>query len=99
MDRDEIKRSLKQISEKVDKLCLLVGNRPQLTYLADEEDEVYLDNQDVCFMLKISKRTLQRHRSDGLLPYYNIHKKTYYLKSDVLKIIEDSKINNSCKAK
>lgn len=32
------------------------------------EDEKLLDNQDLAFLLKVSKRTLQRYRSDGKLP-------------------------------
>ena len=36
------------------------------------EDEKLLDNQDLAFLLKVSKRTLQRYRSDGKLPYFMI---------------------------
>lgn len=41
------------------------------------------DNQDLCMLLQISKRTLQRYRSDGLLPYRMHRHKTYYRRSDV----------------
>ena len=51
-------------------------------------DEVLLDNQDLCLLLKVSKRTLQRFRSSGKLPYKRIGKKTYYLESDVHKFIQ-----------
>lgn len=34
-----------------------------------DKDEKLLDNQDLCFMLKCSKRMLQRHRSNGVLPF------------------------------
>lgn len=51
-------------------------------------DEILLDNQDLCLLLKISKRTLQRLRSSGRLPYKRIGKKTYYLESDVHKYIQ-----------
>lgn len=50
-------------------------------------DEVLLDNQDLCLLLKVSKRTLQRFRSSGRLPYRRIGKKTYYIESDVHKFI------------
>lgn len=50
--------------------------------------EVLLDNQDLCFMLKVSKRSLQRYRSRGILPYFQIGKKTYYQESDVKLFIE-----------
>lgn len=45
--------------------------------------EILLDNQDLCFQLKVSKRSLQRYRSEGKLRYKQIEQKTYYYKSDV----------------
>ncbi len=47
------------------------------------DGERLLDNQDVCQLLHISKRTLQRYRSSGELPYQTIYHKTYYKESDV----------------
>jgi hypothetical protein len=47
------------------------------------EGEKLLDNQDVCQMLNVSKRTLQRYRSSGELPYQMIYHKTFYKESDV----------------
>lgn len=52
-------------------------------------DENLLDNQDLCLLLKVSKRTLQRFRSLGKLPYKRIGKKTYYLESDVHQFIQN----------
>lgn len=52
-------------------------------------DEVLLDNQDLCLLLKVSKRTLQRFRSSGKLPYKRIGKKTYYLESDIHDFIQN----------
>ena len=49
--------------------------------------DTLLDNQDLCLLLKVSKRTLQRYRSSGILPYKRIRQKTYYLESDVHKFI------------
>ena len=51
--------------------------------------ESLLDNQDLCFMLNCSKRTLQRLRVSGLLPCRRIRQKTYYLESDVMKLIQE----------
>jgi hypothetical protein len=53
------------------------------------DGELLMDNQDVCMMLNISKRTLQRHRSSGNLPFKRIDQKTYYLESDVMKFIRE----------
>ena len=51
------------------------------------EDETLLDNQDLAFLLKVSKRTLQRYRSSGQLPYCMIAHKTYYRTSDVREFV------------
>lgn len=51
------------------------------------EDETLLDNQDLAFLLKVSKRTLQRYRSSGQLPYFMIAHKTYYRTSDVREFV------------
>jgi len=51
------------------------------------EDEKILDNQDLAFLLKVSKRTLQRYRSSGKLPYFAIGHKTYYKVNDVREFV------------
>ena len=56
----------------------------------DRQDELLLSLQpsgkapDLCMLLQISKRTLQRYRSIGALPYKTLGKKTYYSEEDVL---------------
>lgn len=45
--------------------------------------ENLLDNSDLCTLLKTSKRSLQRYRSDGKLKYFMINHKTYYRLEDV----------------
>jgi hypothetical protein len=47
------------------------------------EGERLLDNQDVCQLLNVSKRTLQRYRSSGELPYQMICHKTFYKEINV----------------
>jgi len=46
-------------------------------------------NMNLCLMLKVSKRTLQRYRSSGKLPFKRIEQKTYYLESDVHSFIRN----------
>ena len=53
------------------------------------EGEVLFDNQDLCQLLHISKRTLQRYRSTGDLPFHKVHQKTYYKESDVHMFIRE----------
>lgn len=52
------------------------------------EGEVLLDNQDLCFLLKVSKRSLQRYRSEGRLKYKQLDQKTYYYESEVKEFIK-----------
>lgn len=51
--------------------------------------EALLDNQDLCLLLKVSKRSLQRYRTSGILPYKRIGRKTYYFESDVHQFIRN----------
>ncbi len=45
--------------------------------------EKWLDIQEVCFLLKISKRTLQSYRDKNLLPYSQIGGKIYFRATDI----------------
>lgn len=52
----------------------------------------WLDNQDVCLLLKISKRTLQYYRDNRIIPFSRIGHKCYYKILDVEKLLKDSEI-------
>lgn len=52
-------------------------------------DDNLLDNQDVCLMLKVSKRSLQRYRSMGILPYRLFKRTPYYRREDVEMFIKE----------
>ena len=64
--------------KRVDALC--VQNR-------DKGLQEWLDNQEVCLILNISKRSLQTYRDNGMLPYTQIGHKMYYKADDVKGII------------
>jgi hypothetical protein len=57
--------------------------------------EILLDNTDLCLMLNVSKRSLQRYRSLGWLSFKRIDQKTYYLESEVEKFIREHFDNQS----
>ena len=59
--------------------------------------EGLLDNQDLCLLLKVSNRSLQRYRSSGILPYRRIQQKVYYLESDVHQFISQEFVYKSKK--
>ena len=52
----------------------------------------WLDSQDVCILLKISKRTLQYYRDNRIISFSQIGKKCFYKVSDVEKLLAESEI-------
>jgi len=65
--------------DRIEKYVIKVTERQ--TALDDED--VWLDNEQVCQLLDVSARSLQRYRSDGKLPYQMYGKKCRYRLSDV----------------
>jgi hypothetical protein len=60
----------------------LTGKVRRLTE-RDTGIKTWLDNEDVCRMLNISKRTLQSYRDSGKLAFSQINHKIYYKPEDV----------------
>jgi hypothetical protein len=50
-------------------------------------EERWLDNQQVCELLKISKRLLQMYRDQGVIPFSQVNHKIYYKASDIQKYL------------
>ena len=74
---ERIMGELYRISRKLDKA---ENRQKHLNYLNGER---LYDNQEVCQLLRISKRTLQRYRNNGALKFHSIYHKTYYKESDL----------------
>ena len=65
-------------ASRIEYLCRLHGDRDM---------KEWLDNQEVCQLLNISKRTLQTLRDNGTLAYTQISHKMYYKLEDVERVI------------
>ncbi len=52
------------------------------------KNEKWLDNQEVCLMMNVTKRTLQTYKDKGLLPYSKLNRKNYYKRSDIQALLE-----------
>ena len=52
--------AFRTFADRLDTLCRLYG---------DMEEKKWLDNQEVCLLLKVSPRTLQTLRDNGTLAY------------------------------
>ena len=71
----------RQIIEKLEIIeAMLVKITTKKDLLKNEE---LLDNADMCALLGITKRTLQRYRQKGVLPYYMMKGKPYYKAGEV----------------
>ena len=80
LDRDTFLEWMERIMTRFDHLKQTIPDIPQRPML---NGEPLLDNQEVCMMLQISKRTLQRYRDSGTLPFHIIYHKTWYLESEI----------------
>ena len=52
--------------------------------------ERFMTDKQLAEVLKISRRTLQDYRTNGILSYYMVGGKILYKESDVLKLLEDN---------
>ena len=52
--------------------------------------ERFMTDKQLAEVLKISRRTLQDYRTNGILSYYMVGGKVLYKESDVLKLLEDN---------
>lgn len=57
-------------------------------YTSIFKEEKWLDNQEVCLMMNITKRTLQTYKDKGMLPYSKLNRKNYFKRSDVQALLE-----------
>ncbi len=53
------------------------------------KQEVFLDNEELIAMLKISRRTAQTWRDEGKISFSQVGSKIYYKLSDVEKTMQD----------
>lgn len=53
------------------------------------EGERYLTSEELCSILKISRRTLQDYRNNGFLPFIQLPGKILFRESDIRKVLEE----------
>lgn len=96
LDRETFMEFVRHILDRLDRqermIAALSGDwKPsELKEVKLLDGERLFDNQDLCLLLQVSKRSLQRYRSNGALTYHLLWHKTYYKESDVLRFIENN---------
>lgn len=89
IERDLFEMWMQRIMEKLDhqdRVISVLINKDAAGVKYMDGERLY-DNQDLCEMLRTSKRSLQRFRSEYGLRYRKISRKSYYKESDVLEFI------------
>lgn len=81
IDRETFQIMLHQIMERFDKIEDRLSRMNRQTSALDGDR--LLDNQDMCELLGVTKRTLARYRQKKLVTYYMIDGSTYYKASEV----------------
>lgn len=88
-DIEKIGQSIMRVQETLERIENKIDS---LTEINSESEDEILDNQDVMQMLKINYRTLQRYRTNKVLPYSHLNGKQgkiIYKKADILKFKTD----------
>ena len=88
IDKENFEAWMERIMDRFDKQDRKLDKMNEKKNMLD--GELLLDNQDLCQLLHISKRTLQRYRTTGELPYHMLYHKTYYKESDVHTFIREN---------
>lgn len=81
------KSTLEEMNDELKELLEMTENATQ-KYTSIFKKEKWLDNQEVCVMLNISKRTLQTYKDKGWLAYSKLNRKNYFKYSDVKALLE-----------
>lgn len=53
------------------------------------DGERYLTSEELCSILKISRRSLQDYRNNGFLPFIQLPGKVLFRESDIKKVLEE----------
>lgn len=72
---------LEDLSNRVEKIR--DGNRPSL------DGERYYTDKELAVKLKVSRRSLQDYRNNGILPYTQLGGKILYRASDIERVLMD----------
>ena len=88
---NHISDCFQKIASRLDEQQESIGELLQRVTPVEQEpqkQERIYDTQDLCLLLNSSKRTIQRHRSLGLLPFYKLGRKVFYKEQDVREYLD-----------
>lgn len=77
-----IMESFERMRNRIENMSL--ANRPLL------DGERYLTDKEVSILLRLSRRTLQDYRNEGIISYYQLGGKILYRESDIEKMLQEN---------
>ncbi len=86
-------RAFRQLMAKLDVLSEYVCSMGQP--MIENDDETWVDNQKICRFLEISKRTLQRLRTNGKITHSCVGGKYYYQIGEIKKLLKANVIKST----
>jgi len=83
-------QAYRQLVSKIDIIAkFVVDYQPCNTVNPDDE---WVDSFDVCHFLKISERTLQRLRTNGIITYSVLSGKSYYKIGEIKRMLHERRV-------
>jgi DNA-binding transcriptional MerR regulator len=87
LDNEDFIKWMEKLGSKLSEIGQDIKTMMNTTDILENNEKI-LDNQDLCFLLKVSKRTLQRYRDKGYLPYFKVEERVYYKASDIREFVK-----------
>jgi hypothetical protein len=81
LDIFRVEEMFRKIMEKLDGIDNKITAKKQRVHPLD--GDALLDNQDMCQLFGVTKRTIARYRQKQLIGYYVVDGRTYYKASEI----------------
>lgn len=87
-------KAYKELVEKINTIANFVVSH-ESDKQGEDPDQMWVDNYEVRTFLNISERTLQRLRSEGMIPYSIISGKSYYKIAEIKRMLEERRVKST----
>lgn len=87
----------KRLLQKIDRIHSLVKKQENIIIQQSDPLEVWLSDQDAAAILRVSKRTMQRLRSNGEITYSIRGGKVWYMLAEVKRLLTGLVVNKDKK--
>lgn len=87
-------KAFKQLEEKLTIISNFITESHK-KFDAQNDNEIWVDNYEVCSFLKVSEKTLYRLRKDGKIAYSNIRGHYFYKIKDLKAMFNDNLIKTT----